>query len=316
MKSAATDMFRVPPGAPDLHFATPRSLPRAADLPGRVVVLDLAFSGTSRSFRKTTGRFIEALGDRLALWVDHHDHKMHAQLADDPRFVLATKQEHPGCPEMIQPSMVERVDPVDTVVCHDDLDGVYAAAKWVGGGREPYEGADADARAVDSRMGRPSEFAVLVDGALRGEPKDELLRRVVFATLLGWADRPRALDFIAVAASRFETRKQKAEAMAKDFVVAGRVAFLEVPEELRDYDKTTLLLEGQKQAQVSIVKQGPYVTAAAAFDSGVDFVELLGLSGGMPTRVSVTESSLGRLLKKLGVPEGALWEPGKPGHGR
>ncbi len=293
--------------APQVVFATPRSLPKAERLEGRVVVLDLAFSGTGRSFEKTTGRLIARLGDRLALWVDHHDHRMHARLASDPRFVLATKQEHPGCPEMIDPQLVARVGHVDTVVCHNDLDGIYAAAKWICGGVEPYAGADTDARAVDSRMGEPSAFARLADSALRGRPKDEDVRRVLLSLLLGWGDKAEGTAVLEEAAAVFEFRQNKAKRLASGYRVAGRVAFIEIDEDDRDYDKTTLLLEGQEKAEVSIVKQGPYVTAAAAFDSGINLLDLLGLQGGMPTRVSVTESRLADLLEELGVPPDELW---------
>jgi hypothetical protein len=41
------------------------------------------------------------------------------------------------------------------------------------------------------------------------------------------------------------------------------------------------------------------ITVAAAFDSGLDFVKLLGLGGGMPTRVSLKESRLDEVLEKL-----------------
>ena len=85
-------------------FASPRALPRVQTVEGRVVVLDIAFaaqSGSSVSFEKTTRPFIEGLGERLAAWVDHHDHERHGDFADDPRFVLATKAEHGACPEMV-----------------------------------------------------------------------------------------------------------------------------------------------------------------------------------------------------------------------
>ena len=78
---------------PHLAFASPRLLPRADKVPGRVVVLDIAFAatvGSSVSFEKTTAPFLAGLGDRLAAWVDHHDHERHAEFAHDPRFVLST----------------------------------------------------------------------------------------------------------------------------------------------------------------------------------------------------------------------------------
>ncbi len=66
-------------------------------------------------------------------------------------------------------------------------------------------------------------------------------------------------------------------------------------------DKTQLLLLGQERERVSVVIDRDTVTVAARFDSGLNFLELLGLSGGMPTRVSIPRSRLAELLKALGV---------------
>ena len=56
------------------------------------------------------------------------------------------------------------------------------------------------------------------------------------------------------------------------------------------YDKTLLLLLGQERARMSAVVDGDSVTFAAGFDSGVNFLEAFGISGGMPTRVSIQRS--------------------------
>src|SRR5678810_592643 len=67
---------------PQLYFTSPRLLPRAEKLQGRVVVLDVAFAatfGTTVSFDLVTRPFIDGLGSRLAAWVDHHDHERHAE---------------------------------------------------------------------------------------------------------------------------------------------------------------------------------------------------------------------------------------------
>ena len=65
------------------------------------------------------------------------------------------------------------------------------------------------------------------------------------------------------------------------------------------YDKTLLLLMGQELARVSVVLDETTVTAAAKFDSGVDLVAILGLTGGMPTRVSVERARLDELMAAL-----------------
>ncbi|MEM6954653.1 MAG: hypothetical protein AAF645_03165 [Myxococcota bacterium] len=102
---------------PTIAYGTPRRLPRASKLEGRVVVLDVAFASKAggASFEKTTLPFIEGLGERLAMWVDHHDHARHAEYKSDPRFVLHTKAEHGACPEIVTPELVERAGPIDTI---------------------------------------------------------------------------------------------------------------------------------------------------------------------------------------------------------
>src|ERR1700694_2144212 len=110
----------------ELAFASPRKLPKAEQLKGRVVVLDVAFASEASGggFAKLTKPFIDKLGKRLAAWGGHHDHRLHAEYAKDPRFVLSTKAEHGACPEMVTPEVVERTGPVDTIVCHTDFDGL------------------------------------------------------------------------------------------------------------------------------------------------------------------------------------------------
>jgi hypothetical protein len=55
---------------PRFAFLTPRTLPPASKIEGRVAVLDIAFAseGGGASFEKTTLPFIKGLGGRLAAW--------------------------------------------------------------------------------------------------------------------------------------------------------------------------------------------------------------------------------------------------------
>ena len=287
---------------PHLMFASPRLLPRPQALQGRVVVLDVAFAatvGTSVSFEQTTLPFIKGLGDRLAAWVDHHDHEKHAAYAGDRRFVLATKAEHGACPEMVTPELVRTVGPIDTICTHVDLDGLYAAAKWILGGVEPYAGADEDARAVDTRTGTPGATASRIDRALRARFRDDQLKRAVVWWLAGGMRPGTHADVIDEAAREFEVRAQGTAALAARFAIKGRVAWVDSGTVAQPFDKTDLLLAGQARAPVAMVKDSGQLTIAAAFDSGWDFVRLLELGGGMPTRVTVPESRFVEALRRI-----------------
>jgi len=287
---------------PHLAFASPRVLPRADKLPGRVVVLDIAFAatvGTSVSFELVTKPFLDGLGDRLAAWVDHHDHERHRDFARDPRFVLATKAEHGACPEMVTPELVRHTGPIDSILTHVDLDGLYAAAKWILDGREPYAGADDDARAVDTRVGTPGAIATRIDRALRARFRDDQLKRAVVQFLVAGMKPGTHDDVIADAAAEFERRDARTRELARRFTIRGRVAVVDTAGAQGQFDKTDLLLAGQDRAPVSIVRDSGMLTIAAAFDSGWDFVALFELGGGMPTRVTIPDEKLESVIAKI-----------------
>jgi hypothetical protein len=290
--------------APQVVFSTPRKLPRATEVPGRVAVLDIAFAGQGHNtgFDKVTLPFIQALGPRLRVWVDHHDHDEHPRYASDPRFVLATKAEHGACPEMITPELVERIGPVDSIVCHTDFDGLASAAKWMRRGVEAYPGCDDDARAIDTRMGQPSRTAERIDHALRARPRDMGLYGLVVRHLAAGLNDAALWEPIDDAGAEWRAIEAETRRVAKRYErLAGGVAFLEVDKSDGRFDKTLLLLLGQEREPVSVVADRDTVSVAARFDSGLNFVKLLGLAGGMPTRVAVPRSRLAELLTALGA---------------
>ncbi len=287
---------------PHIVFGTPRKLPKAKSLKGRVAVLDIAFAAGAggASFENTTKPFIDGLGERLAAWIDHHDHQLHPEYASDARFVLRTKAQHGACPELVTPERVAFAGPVDTICCHTDFDGLCSAAKWILGGQEPYPGADDDARAIDTRMGRPSERANVLDRALRARPRDDALRGLIVKFL---ADRCEDLVLyrsIESASAALLPREDTARELARGYKVQNDIAFVRVPEKHAPYDKTLLLMLGQERAQLSIVLDEQALTVAARFDSGIDLLAQLGLAGGMPTVVSVAPNQATDVLEKLG----------------
>ena len=302
----------------ELAFATPRKLPKASAVRGRVVVVDVAFASEASGggFEKITRPFIDGLGRRLAAWIDHHDHALHADYEQDDRFVLSTKAEHGACPEMVTPELCARIGKVDTIVCHTDFDGLCSAAKWLREGLEPYPGCDDDARAIDTRLGSPSPTARRFDRAIRARGRDPALRGLVVRHLAsGLADDALWHD-IDLAGSELDAVERATTELARGFrtIAIARpplqgctsIAYLDVTGRRIRYDKTTLLLLGQERASMAVLLDGETLTLAAPFDSGLNFLRVLGLSGGMPTLVSVNKDRLEDALANLGVPRSEI----------
>ncbi len=301
----------------ELAFASPRKLPKPKDLKGRVVVLDVAFASEASGggFEKLTKPFIDGLGTRLVGWVDHHDHVLHAQYSQDPRFVLRTKAQHGACPEMVTPEVVKAIGPVDTIVCHTDFDGLCSAAKWLREGVEPYPGSDDDARAIDTRIGTPSPIARRFDRALRARPRDTALFGIIVRHLSTGLEDASLWETIDAAASQLEAIEVTTRTIAAGYerVELGKdksptlptacdaLVFVDASAHHGKYDKTLLLMMGQERAPIALLRDNDNVSFAARFDSGISFLALLGLSGGMPTLVSVPKERLDDALVRLGV---------------
>jgi len=289
-----------------------------------VAVLDLAFASDSAAgsgsggFEKVTLPLIVGLGTRLAAWVDHHDHARHADYARDPRFVLSTKAEHGACPEMVTPEIVARTGAVDTIVCHTDFDGLCSAAKWIRGGVEPYPGADDDARGVDTRTFAPSPIGDRFDRAIRGRSRDSALFGLIVRHLSSGLTDASLWEPIDAAAAGFAKAEASARAIAQRYVVielkpppglpatCTSLAFVDATAERGSYDKTQLLLLGQERARIAALIDTDTLSLAAQFDSGINFLGALGLSGGMPTLISIPATRLREALHVLGADDGDI----------
>lgn len=292
------------PIEPNLAIGTPRRLPKASSLKGRVVVLDVAFAGAqSGGFEKVTLPFIRGLGDRLRAWVDHHDHDEHVRFRNDARFVLRTKAQHGACPELIDQALVERIGPIDTICHHNDFDGLASAAKWMRGGIEAYPGCDEDARAIDTRLGVPSDRATIIDRALRARPRDQALYEFVVRALAKGLSEPVLWEQIVAAAAEMEPIENETKRVAERYThLGGKVVGIDVTGHAAAIDKTLLLLLGQERDTVSLIVDRDTVSVAARFDSGLNFLQLFEVSGGMPTRISLPKSRLPAILEALGCP--------------
>ena len=179
-----------------------------------------------------------------------------------------------------------------------DLDGLYAGAKWVLGGIEPYPGADADARAVDTRRGEPGPIATRIDRALRARFRDETLKYRVIQYLLARTQSPHHWEEIERAARLIDPLLDQARKIAERYQIEGNVAYVEARSSA-PYDKTELLLLGQQRAAVAVVRDSDRCPSRPISSPGWISIKLFDLGGGMPTRVSVPESRLEEVMQKL-----------------
>jgi len=274
----------------------PRHLPAAP--PGKVVVVDVAFA-SGKQFKKKTKVLIDALGDRLLKWIDHHEHPDAWPLfAEDPRFVLVSNHIAHACSELITAEIVEadraRYGAADVVMAHCDFDGALSAVKWMNGGMEPWADADEDARFVDSpgRGHTISEKGLRISRAMGQAAqaysrKDRLdfMTRVTDSILdveesLGLMEE---IDTLARKAADAEvTAKEIADTNgieeAKDvFVIRTR-------EPLDNHMRRNLLIEAENRAILGVIyepdREGGAWLTVATFSEDINLAHVPFLDGG------------------------------------
>jgi hypothetical protein len=282
---------------PRLVWVThPRHLPKAPA--GRTVVVDVAFAAANQ-WKSKTKPFLDALGARLVLFVDHHEHREAWPLyLGDPRFVLVQNRHAHACPELITPALVDRiggVGGVDDVIAHHDFDGLLSAVKLLRGGRAPWDEADEDARAVDSPgrghtlsprgelLSLAMEEATVVmerEAALafhtrlaRALVDDAVLEPVLEEEVRGLAQTARrALDD----ARRIVDARGRQEAQG--------VFVVRVDEKQDNRMRRNLLLLAEERATVGALHepdpQGGAWLTAATFDARIDLEDVAGFEGG------------------------------------
>jgi hypothetical protein len=285
----------------EVIFATPFRLPKTSDLGQSVVVLDVAFcaTGAKRSYEEITLPFIQTLGDRLKLWIDHHDHERNADWVNDHRFVLVSRLDHPACPELVTPERVQAAGRVDTIICHHDFDGIASAARFLRGGIDPYPGCEADARAIDSRVGQASERALRLAGALAVR-HDDVLRRLVLGSLVNGRESSEQAKQIDRAFQSYKQRSHRAKMLAAKGERIGALLVLDHRGNKEKVDRTVALLEGQKRAPIALfLGDDGRLTLACDADLNLDFCEVFQTGGGMKNRVTLSMDRLDEVIRKL-----------------
>jgi len=249
----------------------PGSLPPPPE--GRVAVLDVAFAGGD-NFETVTVPFLESLGNRLAVWIDHHEHPVGwSSVRGDPRFVLVPNRDAHACPELVSREVVERAGEVDAIVAHADLDGLLSAVKFLRKGEPPWPEADEDARAADSpgRGHAMSSFGRLLvealdeaGSALRSKARESLRQELAVALARAPEPLPEPLR-----KKLQDLQRAHAETLAPvdDLAAAAReeargVLVVRVPKDLGRPVKKALLSRLEARAPVGVVIEGRAVTAA------------------------------------------------------
>jgi hypothetical protein len=255
-----------------------------------VAVLDVAFAG-GENFEKSTVPFLDALGDRLAVWIDHHEHPVGwARVRGDPRFRLVPNREAHACPELVTREVVEGAGPVDAIVAHADLDGLLSAVKFLRKGEPPWPEADEDARAADSpgRGHALSSFGQLLvealdeaGGTLRSKARESLRQELVEGLVRAPEPLPAKLR------KRLQDLQQAhAETLAPVEALAASareevrgVLVVRVPKDLGRPVKKALLSRLEARAPVGVVVEGRAVTAAT-FREDLDLSQVDELTAG------------------------------------
>jgi hypothetical protein len=252
----------------------PGNLP-APPAEGRVAVVDVAFAG-GENFEKSTVPFLQALGERLAIWIDHHEHPVGwARYRDDPRFLLVPNRVAHACPELVTKDVVRRAGHVDVIVAHSDLDGLLSAVKYLRGGEPPWPEADEDARAADSpgRGHAISEKARLISEALdhasselRTAQREALRQEIVSALATGDLPPPLEQKVRELAEAQEEALAPVDALAAQAREEARGVLVVRAPKALPRPVKKALLSRLEERTPIGVVVEGRAVTAATFRD--------------------------------------------------
>lgn len=303
-----------------LFFTQPDQLPTPECLGERIIVLDVSFALPvapgdyplehpktqefyQTVFENTTLQFIEKLGKRLVLWVDHHPHRDWERFQNEARFHLRSSAEVRCCMQLVTPELLATYDlgQVDSLVCHPDLDGLLSAARLILGGKSPYPRAIEDAIAADTRRSKLSDWGQRIDRAIKTQPTQETYQAVL-SWLVGGDNEARLLI----------------EQVARDYVQlaepAGR-AWLVGSCKIQDartvsgpFDRTLALQRLQSGGYFGLLlykRNGAKCLEIASERPEVSLPEWLGKPGGSNQRLTLDANHLAEAVERLNarVPE-------------
>jgi MoaA/NifB/PqqE/SkfB family radical SAM enzyme len=300
----ARGLFRTPP---EVWFAQPDALPDPSELGQWIAVLDLGLPVSMAPSPDVPATatdplaYPRSLGERLVRWIDHHPHRAWSQLADDPRFLLVAPPAGAACTCLVEETLFE--DPalraVDSVVSHGDLDGLLATARFLLGGRPPYPDCVHDAIAADTRQGSPGSIGTWLDRALKARPDD-----ATRALILSWLVQPKRAteaEISALAELYLQGMLPETHRIARRAVRIGPCMVTDA-RGAPPFDLTECLCrleeDGHPAAVIHDAGRGASVALAQRAPSH-PLPEVLGLSGGSPSRVHLPVELLGDAIERL-----------------
>ncbi|MDR0965369.1 MAG: hypothetical protein LBM75_02495 [Myxococcales bacterium] len=281
-------------GFPTLIFVQgPTRLPKPPPGKGTVAIVDVAFASAAH-FDSVTLPFIRALGERLRLWCDHHEHPLGwVCYQRDPRFVLVPNRLAHACPELITPELATRVGTPDTLLVHADFDGLLTAVKLLRQGEPPYPEADEDARAVDSPgrghvlSKRGARLSQAIDEALctfSGKARRDFFQSIVEG-LVEESFSPSLEGLIQRSAASSRQAQIEAERVARESgtMELPGIYVVRVTGRRQGRERKTLLRIGEQRARIGVVveTEGDHAwITAATFDESLDLGDIGELMGG------------------------------------
>ncbi len=238
-----------------------------------IYVVDIA---PNKDNIQMTKSFIEALGERLKVWYDHHigwntPETSGLTTAQGGKVVAQTAR---ACAAMLGPSSDELVQ---------------------------------DAIIADTREGQLSPRGLLIEQACKANIQDDSIRVAAVKLLLGDESQKAVLE---KAALKYVAIQRETERLVATYAITGKVAVIDTRDKsvYGSFDMTQLLLAGQKKAPFAVAlftdpkkKENRVIVAT---QSGKNLVELFGLSSGAPFRIDLEVARLPEILEKLNTPDG------------
>ena len=256
----------------------------------RIFVVDIAVNNRDPEM---TMKFIEKIWDKLTVWYDHHQGWSRIQGKLGPKFGKFIIETTNSCAELVAENEGLRSDFVRELV--------------------------RDAIAADTRRGQLSEIGELIDQAIKSDLGDDTIREAAVRWLAEGAPQdPENKEYrkLLEAQQKYREIKETTEQLINQYEIRHGIAVVDVTQENRDYDRTQLLIAGQKMAPtgISVVigknPEGEEIVTIATNRKDINLVALFGLPSGAPFRISLptAEWPLKRVLEKLKN----LADPAKP----